>query len=201
MLLVTMATCMLLRDSAAACAGRRRFRITRLPRFLVLHVKRFLRNQFFVEKNPTIVNFPVKNLDLAACIPVPKGLGNRLAHLSRGCLAIAACLQGSSSDAAPRCPQPKSECQLLFASEDVWGVIRSCGMHSCARQQHALVPPWCQPVVGVAAGKDGSPLPAKYDLVANLVHEGKAGEGVYKEHIHRKVEDIWYEVQVRLPGG
>lgn len=97
-------------------AGRRRFRVTRLPRFLVLHVKRFLRNQFFVEKNPTIVNFPVKNLDLAACVPIP-------------------------------------------------------------------------------AGEDGAPLPARYDLVANVVHEGKAGEGLYKVHIHRKVEDIWYEVQ------
>eukprot|EP00887_Chlorella_sp_A99_P006527 scaffold3.g6527.t1 len=88
--------------------GRRRFRVTRLPRFLALH--------FFVEKNPTIVNFPVKNLDLAACVPVPKGPG------------------------------------------------------------------------GAAAA-------AKYDLVANVVHEGKAGAGTYRVHVHRKVEDIWYEVQ------
>jgi hypothetical protein len=58
---------------ADSCAGRRRFRITRLPRFLVLHMRRFLKNQFFVEKNPTIVNFPVKNLELAACVPVPEG--------------------------------------------------------------------------------------------------------------------------------
>lgn len=29
--------------------------------------------QFFIEKNPTIVNFPVKNLELSACIPVPTG--------------------------------------------------------------------------------------------------------------------------------
>lgn len=26
-----------------------------------------------MEKNPTIVNFPVKNLELAACVPVPQG--------------------------------------------------------------------------------------------------------------------------------
>ncbi|KAL4458676.1 hypothetical protein ABPG75_013541 [Micractinium tetrahymenae] len=97
-------------------AGRRRFRITRLPRFLVLHMRRFLKNQFFVEKNPTIVNFPVKNLELSACVPVPQG-------------------------------------------------------------------------------PDGEALPSKYDLVANMVHEGKAGEGLYRVHIHRKVEDIWYEVQ------
>ena len=53
--------------------GVRRFRIARLPRFLVLHMKRFTKNQFFREKNPTIVNFPVKNLELADVIPVPPG--------------------------------------------------------------------------------------------------------------------------------
>lgn len=41
-------------------AGRRRFRITRLPRYLPLHFRRFTKNNFFVEKNPTLVNFPVK---------------------------------------------------------------------------------------------------------------------------------------------
>lgn len=41
-------------------AGRRQFRLTRLPRFLVLHMRRFTRNNFFREKNPTIVNFPVR---------------------------------------------------------------------------------------------------------------------------------------------
>jgi Ubiquitin carboxyl-terminal hydrolase len=45
-------------------AGRRKFRITRLPHYLVLHMKRFTKNNFFVEKNPTIVNFPVKNMEL-----------------------------------------------------------------------------------------------------------------------------------------
>lgn len=31
-------------------------------------------------------------------------------------------------------------------------------------------------------------MPSKYDLVANLVHEGKAGQGqgVYRVHVHRK---------------
>lgn len=55
-------------------AGRRRLRITRLPKFLVVHVKRFVKNQFFTEKNPTIVNFPVKGLDLGACMRVPVGV-------------------------------------------------------------------------------------------------------------------------------
>ena len=54
-------------------AGRRRFRLTKLPSYLVLHIKRFTKNNFFVEKNPTIVNFPVKNLELRDVVPVPDG--------------------------------------------------------------------------------------------------------------------------------
>lgn len=53
------------------------------------------------------------------------------------------------------------------------------------------------------AGPDGkTPVPSKYDLIANVVHEGKAGQqtGIapYKAHIHRGVEKAWYEVQVRV---
>lgn len=51
------------------------------------------------------------------------------------------------------------------------------------------------------AGPDGQPLPSKYDLIANIVHEGKAGQQTsgapYKVHIHRGVEKTWYDVQVR----
>ena len=35
----------------------------RLFRFIILYIKRFTKNTFFVEKNPTIVNFPVKGIE------------------------------------------------------------------------------------------------------------------------------------------
>lgn len=38
----------------------KRFEITRLPQFIILYIKRFTKNTFFLEKNPTIVNFPIK---------------------------------------------------------------------------------------------------------------------------------------------
>ena len=42
------------------------------------------------------------------------------------------------------------------------------------------------------AGVGGAGEPtSKYDLVANLCHDGKAGEGTYKVHIHRKKEELW----------
>jgi U4/U6.U5 tri-snRNP-associated protein 2 len=38
----------------------KRFQLLDMPDYLVIHVKRFTKNSFFIEKNPTIVNFPVK---------------------------------------------------------------------------------------------------------------------------------------------
>lgn len=42
----------------------RRYSLRRLPPYVICVVKRFRNNNFFVEKNPTIVTFPLKGLDL-----------------------------------------------------------------------------------------------------------------------------------------
>ena len=94
--------------------GQRTFRVTQLPRFLVLHVARFTRNNFFVEKDPTIVTFPIKHLQLGDCIPVPAGEG--------------------------------------------------------------------------AGG-------SRYDLVANVSHEGKPEAGKYRVHVANRAAGTWHEMQ------
>ncbi|ANQ09459.1 Ubiquitin Carboxyl-terminal Hydrolase-like zinc finger protein [Plasmodium coatneyi] len=38
--------------------------ISKLPKYLIFTIKRFSKNNFFVEKNGTIVNFVIKNLDM-----------------------------------------------------------------------------------------------------------------------------------------
>lgn len=45
----------------------RRYKMTRLPPFLILHIKRFTKNNFVEEKNPTIVNFPLRGIDMQEC--------------------------------------------------------------------------------------------------------------------------------------
>jgi len=45
----------------------KRYVITDPPAYLIFHLKRFTKNNWFTEKNPTIVNFPVKNLELRPC--------------------------------------------------------------------------------------------------------------------------------------
>jgi len=41
----------------------KRFELVRMPQYIILYIKRFTKNTFFVEKNPTIVNFPIKGVD------------------------------------------------------------------------------------------------------------------------------------------
>jgi U4/U6.U5 tri-snRNP-associated protein 2 len=36
---------------------------------------------------------------------------------------------------------------------------------------------------------------SKYNLIANVVHDGQPDQGTYRVHMHRKVEDQWYEVE------
>jgi U4/U6.U5 tri-snRNP-associated protein 2 len=59
-------------ETTQETAGRlRRYKLTRLPPFLILHIKRFTSNNFVEEKNPTIINFPLKGIDLSECIERP----------------------------------------------------------------------------------------------------------------------------------
>lgn len=37
---------------------RKRYSLTRLPQFIIFHLSRFTKNNFYMEKNPTIVTFP-----------------------------------------------------------------------------------------------------------------------------------------------
>ncbi|TKR87067.1 hypothetical protein L596_011533 [Steinernema carpocapsae] len=46
----------------------KRFMLTRLPEYLIITYQRFQKNRFFMEKNPTIVNFPISNVDFHDCL-------------------------------------------------------------------------------------------------------------------------------------
>ncbi|CAA7264758.1 unnamed protein product [Cyclocybe aegerita] len=49
----------------------RRYKCQRLPRYIILHFKRFTKNIFVEEKNPTIVNFPLRGLDFKEYVDAP----------------------------------------------------------------------------------------------------------------------------------
>ncbi|KAJ3290079.1 hypothetical protein HK104_007021 [Borealophlyctis nickersoniae] len=92
----------------------RRYKITKLPRYLIFHIKRFTKNNWAMEKNPTIVNFPIKNVDMRDYVQGPD------------------------------------------ANEET-----------------------------------------RYDLVANICHEGRPGpgNGTYKVHVQCKAQNQWLQIQ------
>ncbi|XP_030888825.1 U4/U6.U5 tri-snRNP-associated protein 2 [Leptonychotes weddellii] len=92
----------------------KRFQLTKLPPYLIFCIKRFTKNNFFVEKNPTIVNFPITNVDLRE-----------------------------------------------YLSEEVQAVHKN----------------------------------TTYDLIANIVHDGKPSEGSYRIHVLHHGTGKWYELQ------
>ncbi|RUS20982.1 hypothetical protein BC937DRAFT_93907 [Endogone sp. FLAS-F59071] len=57
------------RTAQESAGSLKRYKIMRLPQYLIFHIKRFTKNNWAKEKNPTIVNFPIKNIDMADCIP------------------------------------------------------------------------------------------------------------------------------------
>ena len=93
----------------------KKFRIKSLPKYLIVHISRFTKNNFYTEKNPTIVNFPIKNLVLRDYLEL----------------------------------------------------------------------------------EDDDPTLFKYDLVANVVHEGKpgAGKGNYFAQVYHKGVNKWFQTQ------
>ncbi|KAF9245721.1 spindle pole body protein [Melanogaster broomeanus] len=49
----------------------RRYKCQRLPRYVILHYKRFTKNAFVEEKNPTIVTFPLRGVDFREYLDAP----------------------------------------------------------------------------------------------------------------------------------
>ncbi|XP_037024909.1 U4/U6.U5 tri-snRNP-associated protein 2 [Bradysia coprophila] len=92
----------------------KRFEITKLPAFIILYIKRFTKNTFFLEKNPTIVNFPIRNVDFGDILTEE----NRKNHKN-----------------------------------------------------------------------------TKYNLIANIVHDGEPSKGTYRVHVLQKSTGQWYEMQ------
>lgn len=49
----------------------KRYKLQRLPPYIILHFKRFTKNNFVEEKNPTIINFPLRGVDFKDYLDAP----------------------------------------------------------------------------------------------------------------------------------
>ncbi|KAF9486376.1 spindle pole body protein [Pholiota conissans] len=58
--------------TAQESAGHlRRYKCQYLPPYIIIHFKRFTKNAFVEEKNPTIINFPLRGLDFKEYVDAP----------------------------------------------------------------------------------------------------------------------------------
>lgn len=88
----------------------KRHHLTALPQYLILHIKRFTKNNFVEEKNPTIVNFPLRGVELSDCEC------SRFTFPSSRCLGSRECSTDITSDVDPKPSDPLHTVYDLLSS-------------------------------------------------------------------------------------
>jgi U4/U6.U5 tri-snRNP-associated protein 2 len=156
---------------------RRKYRLLELPKYLVLHLARFKTTEYSREKNPTIVAFPVKNLDLGRYV-FPQN-GNKVI--------------------------PTEEEVRSMSVGELKGLLKKYGLGDVAdkaTEKSDLV----ATTIDFVTKSLPDMLADKYDLVANITHDspaevGREGQvdplqvGTYKCHVQHGAARQWYEMQ------
>ena len=141
------------------------YSISCMPKYLLLHFKRFVVNNFFLEKNSTIVNFPPKCLPFRECIlfyfvSINADITNKFLSADEDLNVL--------TIAELRELLPKSAFRFhVEKSEIILEILEA---------RKALTDP-------------------KYDLLASVVHTGKPDSGSYKAHVLCKPKDQWFEME------
>jgi len=163
-------------DPATKREFERTYTITRLPRYLLLHYQRFHENNWFFEKNPTLVNFPLQRMDMRPYTSPSSADAVDLAGEN-----------GPSSTDALRA-LPVAELKRLARAKGVANVDRIVEKDELVRALQQQ-----QTAAGAAA-----PTSTYYNLLSNIVHEGVVGAGSkslggsYKCFSLHRATNTWY---------
>lgn len=165
---------------------RRQYRILQLPRYLILHLVRFTRNNFYLEKNPTIVTFPVKNLEMRDLIfsaeeistttTSPENDEDAVSHMSMS-MSIGAMKQREIEKMVAACPQvtalpDMSSDQLIALVEKLGSALHKLQLKSVASTP-ALAEHRGDLLIIAQSVVERVHLfrNTKYDLLANICHD------------------------------
>lgn len=157
--------------SDALNSSTRRYKLKRLPPFLILHLQRFTTNSYAREKNPTIVAFPVKNFDLSNYV---------------------------MSEKQKEHPPTLDDIEKMSVHE-LKAILQKYKQSHLA--EHVIdKSDLVQIVADFCVNSLPDMLADKYDLVANITHasnDSKQGdplqEGSFKCHVQHRGQ--WYEMQ------
>jgi len=137
--------------------GKKKYRIVKLPPYLIIAFRRFQENNFFVEKNATIVNFVLMGLDLCAYLfPVD-----------------------CDKDELLKLNTQRLKQKLRRLSGNTVGIVSK---EDLVEEIIDRFPPrrrW----------------KTKYDLVANVCHDGEYDSGSNRVFIYHQNNRNWYEMQ------
>jgi len=169
----------------------RRYRLRKLPNYLILHLNRFKRNGFNIEKNPTIVMFPVKNFDLSSYIFSDNDNGGG---------------SNSDGDESKKNKIPtKQEIENMSIGElrNLLLKYNRSDLVNDVIEKSDLI----KHALDFCLTSLPDLLTYKYDLVANITHDtpievGREGkqrnpldEGRYRCHVQHGITGQWYEME------
>jgi U4/U6.U5 tri-snRNP-associated protein 2 len=164
----------------------RRYRLRKLPNYL-LHLNRFKRTGFNIEKNPTIVMFPVKNFDLSSYIFSDDKSGGGNNEKRKDTIPTKEEIESMSIGELRNLLLKYDRSDLVNDVIEKSDLIKHC-LDFCATSLPDL-------------------LTYKYDLVANITHDtpievGREGkqrnplvEGRYQCHVQHGITGQWYEME------
>eukprot|EP00466_Bigelowiella_natans_P020560 jgi/Bigna1/38181/e_gw1.24.16.1 len=125
---------------------KRRFQLSKLPRYLIIHYKRFTSNNWFKEKNPTLVNFPLYNLDMSPYVAFPERPSEDDMKSKRYDLIANICHVGTAKDGTYKAHVMHRGMKQWFEFEDLHintseTMAQQVALSECYIQIYELQPP------------------------------------------------------------
>ena len=149
--------------------------LTSLPKYLILHVKRFSQNNYTIEKNGTIVSFPLKNLDMRTY----------LTEEARANIPLVSALDGMSNSAL------KGIATRYVGQEQVNGIVERPELISVVSK----VVSNCTKYDLVAnVGHKCSQM--SMDQGSNMIRQTNPHDnGMYHAQVYHRMGKQWYSIQ------
>ena len=157
------------------------YRITKLPRYLVFTMNRFKKNEFFIEKDTSIVLFPVRNLELRDFFfpPVRPATREVILKMSETPLKAFIVHNGESIETLDSVAKLR---EFALKMVDRGGML----LPNMTSTKYDLVATICHDV----ELKDEERESVRVDLKSNPLDMGN-----YRVHLRNNGNNTWYEVQ------
>ena len=173
---------------------KKRYELRALPRYLILNLERFVKTQFALEKNSTVVTFPVKNLDMRPYLLTQGGGGveGLVDPATMDNTQLRATVKDSSSAAAKRL--------LTTAIErsDLEAAVRMALDERLLTTKYDLVGSICHDSSthkAVASKVSTSDKGLLKDKAEDASATAAVEAGSFKSHLCHKATGQWFELQ------